>query len=289
MDDVAWRGGEGRGNNPFMRHVLACRNVELPGERLPFFLGPHQVGFVTRNFAPELLKQPEIERTPEGVRISDPDKLPDLARRTAELGLHGWRNEAFDVRTHVGGPVLAQMDRGALPAYGIETIGAHVNGIVEGPEGTRVWIAHRSPLKAMDPDKLDNIVAGGVPARMTPEQTIVKEAEEEASIPADLARRARRVGQVRYAMERPEGLRRDTLFCYDLLLPADFHPTPNDDEVVGFERWSLQRVAEVVATSDSFKFNVNLVIIDLLIRRGVIRDPEAAELRAAFQRNAESP
>ncbi|MBV8455519.1 MAG: thiamine pyrophosphokinase, partial [Acetobacteraceae bacterium] len=89
-------------------------------------------------------------------------------------------------------------------------------------------------------------------------------------------------------MERPEGLRRDTLFCYDLLLPADFRPVPNDDEVVGFELWSLQRVAEIAATTDSFKFNVNLVIIDLLIRRGVIPDPEATELRAALQRNAES-
>ncbi|MBV8457488.1 MAG: DUF4743 domain-containing protein, partial [Acetobacteraceae bacterium] len=199
MDDVAWRGGEGRGNNPFMRHVLACRNVELPGERLPFLLGPARVGFVTRDFARELLKQPEVERIPDRLCVSDPDKLPGLARRTAELGLHGWRNESFDVRAYVGGPVLAQMDRGALPAYGIESIGAHVNGVVEGPEGTRVWIARRSPLKALDPDKLDNIVAGGVPARMTPEETIVKEAEEEASIPADLVRQARRVGQVRYA------------------------------------------------------------------------------------------
>jgi 8-oxo-dGTP pyrophosphatase MutT (NUDIX family) len=289
MDDVALRGSEGRGNNLFMRHVLACRNVELPGERLPFYVGPHRIGFVTRDFARKLLEQPEVERILEGIRVRDPDRLPGLARQTAELGLHGWRDEAFDVRAHVSGPVLAQMDRGALPAYGIESLGAHVNGIVEGPEGTRIWIAHRAPSKALDPGKLDNIVAGGVPAGMTPEQTILKEAAEEASIPASLAGQARRVGQVRYAMKRPEGLRRDTLFCYDLLLPTDFRPVPNDDEVVGFELWSLRRMAETVAGTDSFKFNVNLVIIDLLIRRGMIRDEDAAELQAALQRNAQCP
>jgi hypothetical protein len=90
-------------------------------------------------------------------------------------------------------------------------------------------------------------------------------------------------------MERPEGLRRDTLFCYDLVLPADFRPVPNDDEVVGFELWSLERLADTVATTDTFKFNVNLVVIDLLIRRGLISGEDAAQLRAALQRNAGAP
>ena len=287
--DVALLGSEGRGDSAFMRHVLACGNAVLPGNRLPFRLGAHQVGWVRPDFAAALAAEPGVAQDGQGVCLLLAGALPDLARRTADCGLHRWRNEAFDVRESTGGPVLAQIDRGALPAYGIEAVGVHVNGIVEGPDGPSLWVARRAPSKALDPNKLDHIVAGGVPAGLTPEETLVKEAREEASIPDTLARQARQVGVVRYAMERFEGLRRDTLLCYDLVLPDHFRPTPGDDEVAGFELWPLRRVAETVAAGDAFKFNVNLVLIDLLIRRRIIRGVEAATLREALGRIAAVP
>jgi 8-oxo-dGTP pyrophosphatase MutT (NUDIX family) len=130
----------------------------------------------------------------------------------------------------------------------------------------------------LDPNKLDHIVAGGVPAGLSPAQCLIKEAEEEAAIPADIAARAREVGLVTYAMERPEGLRRDRLHCYDLELPEDFIPRPNDDEVQEFFLWPIERVREAVQDTDEFKFNVNLVLIDLLLRNGML----PPELRAAL-------
>ena len=79
-------------------------------------------------------------------------------------------------------------------------------------------------------------------------------------------------------MERPEGLRRDLLHCYDLMLPQDFIPHPADGEVAEFELWPIEQALAAVAETDSVKFNVNLVLIDLFLRSEVI-DPRSAEGR----------
>ncbi|OYV37091.1 MAG: hypothetical protein B7Z81_06500 [Acidocella sp. 20-61-6] len=90
-------------------------------------------------------------------------------------------------------------------------------------------------------------------------------------------------------MEREEGLRRDVLFAYDLLLPEDFRPVPADGEVEHFELWPLPRVLEVMSASDDFKFNVNLVLIDLCLRQGLIAGDAAATLRAALHPTVPAP
>ena len=44
--------------------------------------------------------------------------------------------------------------------------------------------------------------------------------------------------------------------------------------------WPIERVRDRVRDTDDFKFNVALVLIDLLLRHGVIESPAlAAELR----------
>ena len=95
--------------------------------------------------------------------------------------------------------------------------------------------------------------------------------------------RARRVGMLEYAMERPEGLRRDRLYCYDLELPDAFVPHAADGEVESFELWPITRVVDTVRETDDFKFNVNLVLIDLFLREGVIGGEAATTLRAALE------
>jgi 8-oxo-dGTP pyrophosphatase MutT (NUDIX family) len=128
-------------------------------------------------------------------------------------------------------------------------------------------------------------VAGGVPAGLTPFETLVKEAAEEASIPPSLSTHARLVSHLTYAMARPEGLRRDWLYCYDLDLPPDFTPRPADGEVEAFELWPVERAMEAVRDTDDFKFNVNLVLIDLFLRLELIRGEEAAALRTGLSRS----
>ena len=97
----------------------------------------------------------------------------------------------------------------------------------------------------------------------------MKEGAEEAGLPAELAAQAVRAGRISYAMDRHEGLRRDMLFCYDLDLPEHFVPNGEDGEVEHFELWPIARAFDTVRDTDDFKFNVNLVMIDLFQRLGL--------------------
>lgn len=124
--------------------------------------------------------------------------------------------------------------------------------------------------KRLDPSKLDHIAAGGVSTGYTHQTTLEKEANEEASIPHHLMIKAEYKSMITYSMLRPEGLRRDVLYCYDLWLPEDFKPTPNDGEVESFKLVKLKDVYRRVYETDDFKFNVNLVLIDLFLRMGII-------------------
>ncbi len=268
-----------------MRHIRACNNADLPGHRLPLLIGAVRIGFVVPALANALAGFSAVRRTAEAVVLDDAAALDPIAAALAAQGFGRRRREMFDVRadTDPDGPALTRIDRGALPAFGITATGVHVNGLVQRPDGAFLWVARRAADKALDPSKLDHVVAGGVAAGMTADETLVKEAEEEAAIPAALACKAERVGTITYALERFEGLRRDRLICYDLWLPPDFTPHPADGEVEGFELWPLDRALDAVRRTDDFKFNVNLVLIDLFLRRGMVPAEEAATLRAALE------
>lgn len=266
----------------FERHVRACNNASLPGARRPFRIGPDQVGWLAPPVAAALRDSGAARASADGVTLDDPGALPGIARALSDAGLFRWRREEFDVRARPDGPPLARIDRGAIPAFGIQAVGVHVNGLVRRPDGLHLWVARRARDKPLDPGKLDHVVAGGVPAGLDPRQTLVKEAAEEASIPPALAAAANHVATLGYAMERAEGLRRDRLLCYDLALPEGFTPAAADGEVEAFELWPVARALERVRATDDFKFNVNLVLIDLFIRLGLIAGGEAATLRAAL-------
>jgi 8-oxo-dGTP pyrophosphatase MutT (NUDIX family) len=266
--------------------VRACNNAELPGKRLPFLIGEQAVGWVTVRVATALHDVPGIELAGGRVTLTDAAALSAVARDLSKRGLYRWRDEEFDVRARPDGPVLARIDRGAIPQFGIQATGVHVNGLVRRSDGVQLWIARRAMDKLLDPGKLDHIVAGGVPAGLDPAETLVKEAGEEAGMPPQLAAAAVHVGVISYAMERPEGLRRDLVHCYDLLLPEDFAPVAADGEVEAFELWPLARAFEAVRDTDDFKFNVNLVLIDLFIRQGLIAGDDAASLRTSLAQAA---
>ena len=256
----------------FERHVRGCNNAVLPGKRVAFLVADQAVGWVLPDVASALEGMPEIKRASNRVTLADPAALPGIARIMSDRGICRWRNEAFDVRATPAGPVLAQIDRGAVPVFGIRATGVHVNGMVRLGDELHVWVARRAKDKLLDPGKLDHIVAGGVPAGLDPTRTLLKEAAEEAAIPPELAATAVHVATMEYAMERSEGLRRDRLYCYDLMLPADFAPVAADGEVEAFELWPIERVIDTVRDTDDFKFNVNLVLIDLFTRNRLITD-----------------
>ncbi len=245
-------------------------------------LGAARVGWVQPGVTRRLLALGATEAG-DAVAFANADTLARAAAALAEDGLYRWRGEAFDVRETPDGPALGRLDRGALPSLGVLAWGVHVNGLVRRGDGVHVWVARRAPDKLLDPGKLDHFVAGGVATEMTAEETLAKEAGEEAGLPPALALRARRVATLGYAMERREGLRRDVLACYDLDLPEDFQPRAVDGEVEGFELWPVGKVLDRVRRTNDFKFNVNLVLMDLFLRLGLVPEAEAAPLRAALR------
>jgi thiamine pyrophosphokinase len=229
------------------RHVAACNNAILPGGRLPLLVEGQRAGWLMPSLlAPVLALGGELQDG--GVAVAGAS-LDRVARGLAQAGHFQWRGEAFDVRAVPDGPVLATLDRGALPSFGVQAVGVHLNALVLRRDGPWLWVARRAADKLLDPGKLDHLVAGGVPAGLSPMETLLKEGEEEAGLPADLAAGAVHVGVIDYAMVREEGLRRDRLHCYDVELPEGFVPEARDGEVEGFELWPL---ADAVARVREF-------------------------------------
>ncbi|MBS4074509.1 NUDIX domain-containing protein [Ameyamaea chiangmaiensis] len=255
----------------YARHITAANTARLPGDRTPFLVAGRTIGWIAPGLAPALERR-GLGRAGESFAIPSGEGLEALGAALADEGLYRTHAELFDVIASPGAPPLGRIDRGALPLFGLLAQGVHMNGLVERADGPWLWIGRRAMNKRLDPGKLDHLVAGGIPAGLDARGALTKEAAEEASIPADLAETATPVGTITYTMDRPEGLRRDILSCYDLVLPEDFQPVPADGEVVAFELIPLPEAARLVRDTDQFKFNVTLVLIDLFLRRGLI-DP----------------
>lgn len=255
-------------NEEFRRHIAACNNFSLPGDRVALSIGSVQVGWLEPRIAAALQASGAVSALNDSLVLGDPRSLPGIAHDLAMRGFYRFRGEAFDVRARPGDPALTTIDRGALPAFGIMAEGVHLNGLVHRADGLHLWVARRAADKALDPGKLDHLTAGGVSAGMTPWDTLMKESAEEAAIPAQLALHAIKTGELHYTMVRPEGLRRDVLHCYDVVLPEAFTPIAADGEVESFELWPIGRVFDTVRRTDDFKFNVSLVLIDLFERLG---------------------
>ena len=115
---------------------------------------------------------------------------------------------------------------------------------------------------------------------------MLKEGEEEASLPQSLTSHAVPAGAVSYRMENELGIRDDVLFVFDLEIPADFIPKNQDGEIVHFELMPASAVLDRVRTSEDFKFNVNLVILDFALRHGLLRPdhPEYLDVATGLHR-----
>ncbi|MBS0980586.1 NUDIX hydrolase [Acetobacter thailandicus] len=258
-------------NAPFLRHLRQCNTAVVPGERSPFTLGMHHAGWIDPVIAGRL-EQEGLGSQDSGFTLTDPAALEALGEKLAKEGFYRSHHELFDVFTAPGLAPVARIDRGALPLFGLLASGVHMNGLVKKSDGLYLWTGRRASNKRLDPGKLDHLVAGGVPAGHAPFAALIKEAAEEADIQEQLALQAKEVSRIVYSLDRPEGLRRDILYCYDLLLPENFVPVAADGEVESFHLYPIEEVFALVRDTDDFKFNVNLVLIDLFLRYGLI-DP----------------
>ena len=273
----------------FHDHIAACNNYDL-ARVVPLFAGNDRVGLLRRDNAAALRRFPDV------FAVGD-DRVSLLARGdvaavsgavdavvdalVAEKRIPKSRSETFDVAPRWGAPVVFRLDRGAVPFFGTRAYGVHVNGYRRIGSMLDLWVGRRSPDKSVAPDKLDNLVAGGIGNGHGLQETLLKEGEEEASLPRGLTSRAVPAGAGSYRMENELGIRDDVLFVFDLEMPADFVPKNQDGEIVDFQLMPASAVLDRVRTSDDFKFNVNLVILDFALRHGILRPDDREYLDVA--------
>ncbi len=263
----------------FLDRIDACERPDLSAY-IPFVVDGFVIGYVKPDFVGQLRDFPgTFVVNDAGLGLNDGLNGPD--ERTAAIGdvletlmqqgvIPGWRGEKYKVAMSFTAPTLFDMERAAVAIFGTIGYGVHLNGVVQSGDDLSMWIARRSLTKPTGPGKLDQIVAGGQPVGISLMDNLIKECGEEADIPASLAAGSVPIGAVTYCTERPEGLRRDVLYNYDLVLPEDFEPHNTDGEIEDFHLMSLEEVIARVSDTDDFKFNCALVIIDFLIRHGFI-------------------
>lgn len=267
----------------YLDHIRACNSFD-PTRFRPFRVAGEVVGSVANDLVPRLLAFENVFET-DGAALAMGAHLDDFEARSAAMEIvlkelasegriKGWRNEPFRVAADFCADPLLRMERAGAPLFGVASYGVHVNGIVRDHGRLALWVGRRSPDKPTYPGLLDNMCAGAIAFGMGVRETLIKEAREEASIPKALAARAVPVGAIRYCCEGEGGLRPDVLYVYDLELPHDFTPTPSDGEIAEYMLWPIEKVAERVRDTYDFKFNCNLVVIDFLIRHGLIAADE---------------
>ena len=215
--------------------------------------------------------------------------------------LRGWRNELWPVHGR-GGELLFSMERGAMGLLGTMRYGVHMTAYVlddSAPHGIKIWVPRRAADKSTFPNMLDNTAAGGLMTGEDPLDSMVREADEEASLPEDIVRRdVRCVGTVTYIYitEEKQVGEADFIYpecewVYDLELSAKVIPEPKDGEAQDFNLCDVDQVKRDLAEGN-FKTNCAAVILDFFIRHGILNsdnEPEFDQIQRRIHREMPFP
>jgi 8-oxo-dGTP pyrophosphatase MutT (NUDIX family) len=204
--------------------------------------------------------------TPQGRTDAMAEVTRDLARDGVILG---WRDEMIAVSHHYAAPELLRLERAAARHFGVVSYAAHMNGFTRRSGLAHAWISRRSPDKPVDPGKLDNLVGGRIAAGMSVDETLRKEAWEEAGIAPALLADVSCLGAVRVEYSVPEGLHREIMFVHDLWLPEDYKPVNQDGEVAEIRCVPVEDVLLAILAGD-FTLDAGTVMIDGLLRLGAV-------------------
>ena len=270
----------------------ACTHASHAGRELPalpFYVKEHVVGWLRPSFADQLRRWPHVFEvgeafvslkakpdTPQGRSAAMAEVIKELARDGI---VTGWRDELVSVMHHYGQPELLRIERAASRHFGIMGYGAHLNGFTRRGGTAYAWVARRAPDKPVDPDRLDNLVGGRISAGMSVDETLRKEAWEEAGIAPGLLGDLDCIGAVRVEYSVPEGLHREILFVHDLWLPESFKPQNQDGEVSEIRCMAVEEVLQNLLAGD-FTLDAGVVMIDGLLRLGAVlpEDPQYLDL-----------
>ncbi|KAI5955717.1 hypothetical protein KGF54_001219 [Candida jiufengensis] len=199
-------------------------------------------------------------------------KLPELD----ELLNKGWRNELYIVYNPSTKPYVL-IERAFSVLLGVVTYGVHINGYIPAELSSngkiKLWIPKRSMTKPTYPGMLDNTVAGGLGYPHGLETTVIKECFEEAGLNEQFVKKnIKNVGVVSYMyLTKDKRVQPEVEYIYDLEFKEkdSILIQPQDGEAEDFK---LMDIDEVLAElkNKKFKPNCGLIIIDFLIRHGLI-------------------
>lgn len=280
------------------------------------------IGFLLPSVALTFANLPDWEVSSEDAQprtvtllhgATEPERSAIVAKTTSAMRATGhwkvldkWRDELYAVY----GPkseLLFNIERSASALFGVVTYGVHLTCYINNKEtgDMQIWVPRRAKTKQTYPSMLDNTVAGGIATGEKPFECLVREAMEEASLPEDLSRKAKAAGCVTYFYIRDERaggetglLQPECQYIYDLDMTGAVHADgtevickPNDEEVEGFELLGVPKVLEALG-NDEFKPNCALVMIDFLIRHGIVTkesEKNYSEIAARCHRRLEFP
>lgn len=194
----------------------------------------------------------------------------------------------------LGAKYPVHVERFASSLFGIAGCGAVLVAYVNTREGMKLWIPRRAAHLYTSPGMLDTTVAGGVKAGTSVLETLVDEANEEASLPEDLVRnRAQSRGVITCmsvtGQDFPgeQGLVMPILmYVFDMELPEDVTPKPHDEEVKDFYCMNVGDVQTALLRGE-FKPDSAAVLVDFLIRQGIItaeNEPRYVEISMHLHR-----
>ncbi len=179
--------------------------------------------------------------------------------------------ENFSCISALGKKEYFVLERALVEYLGIRGYGVHLVAYYKEKNNFKIWTPLRSKDKRVEPNKLDNTVAGGISAGESLYQALFRESYEEASLKKKQLSSAVQVGTINYNWRNKKySLRRDTLFIFDLELPKNIIPKNNDGELTKFKLFDHKKIIEKIKNTKEFKKNCALVLASFFIRRGII-------------------
>jgi len=278
-------------------------NASPPEGTYTFHIPPlsQPLGYIPPSVAQAFSSHPEIFSVDSSnhtvTLVSPPDyhsrskALMTIAQTLRDQGtfqvLKKWRDELVPI-FGLHGEVLCAVERTFGPLLGTIGLGCHLSAYTyekatsdESSKGEyKIWVARRSLTKQEYPGMLDSTAGGTLGVWEDPEDCMLREADEEASLDKELMRgKMKAVGIVSYVHRTDQRassgdlrlFQPDTLFLYELDLTG--HEVgiirPNDGEVQGFELLTVKEVQDAMAKGE-FKPNCAVVLLDFMIRHGIL-------------------
>lgn len=233
----------------FSSHIsnyLAQQPIFSNKHLIRLVLNQQPAGWLEAHTAAELLNFSPIWQVENGtIKIQGGNIAKQLQLAANYLRSHGlilgWRNENYGIYTESEAghadftQSLGALERASFRRLGLISRAVHINAYY--PDGT-ICLGKRASTKSIDPNRLDNMTAGGIPINESIHDCAIRELREEANVPVDIASNIQFVDSIHIQRNELDGTHNEVIYCFDLALPDDFVPRNQDGEVSEFFRFS---------------------------------------------------